>query len=359
MRRSVLGTYIIAALVRGSLGCGSGDDFGVAVDGGNTSDESGNEHGGCDGDCDVDSVIEADDGTTPSETDGSDTNNSCGNDFIDPGEECDGANIGDQTCESLGLADGVLSCSSDCTFATNKCGCADINLGTWTDEDASLLSIEACNGSSRYDGQACTGATGAGCETVVSVILPALTSLRIKASTDSVSLWASTSCEHVLLAQCLDRNAADDTNVAVISNATNAEATYYAVVDESIAGESRSVELSITANALEDPFCGNNLVDGTDVCDGEDLGGQTCITLGYDGGQLACSESCSGFITKNCRKCGNGVLEPGESCDGCVLSTGAIQFSGLCISRLGWACRVGMGMRAITVDYLLNRLSKW
>ena len=30
--------------------------------------------------------------------------------------------------------------------------------------------------------------------------------------------------------------------------------------------------------------CGNNTVEGTEVCDGTDLGGETCETQGYLGG---------------------------------------------------------------------------
>jgi len=45
----------------------------------------------------------------------------------------------------------------------------------------------------------------------------------------------------------------------------------------------------------EVPFCANNTREGTEVCDGEDLGGETCETQGYSGGMLSCLPDCSGY----------------------------------------------------------------
>lgn len=48
-------------------------------------------------------------------------NCNCGNGVIDPGEDCDGANLNGETCESLGFHSGTLTCTSSCTFNTNQC----------------------------------------------------------------------------------------------------------------------------------------------------------------------------------------------------------------------------------------------
>jgi hypothetical protein len=37
-----------------------------------------------------------------------------------------------------------------------------------------------------------------------------------------------------------------------------------------------------------DPVCGNGVVDDGEQCDGGNLGGFTCVDLGYSGGTLAC-----------------------------------------------------------------------
>ncbi|HVR96688.1 MAG TPA: proprotein convertase P-domain-containing protein, partial [Thermoanaerobaculia bacterium] len=46
--------------------------------------------------------------------------------------------------------------------------------------------------------------------------------------------------------------------------------------------------------------CGNNLKEGTEVCDGTDLGGQTCVSQGFTGGTLSCNGTCSAFVTTSC-----------------------------------------------------------
>lgn len=45
----------------------------------------------------------------------------CGNGVVDAGEQCDGANLNEQTCESQGFDGGTLSCNEDCQFDTSGC----------------------------------------------------------------------------------------------------------------------------------------------------------------------------------------------------------------------------------------------
>ncbi|MEA2600003.1 MAG: serine protease [Acidobacteriota bacterium] len=54
--------------------------------------------------------------------------------------------------------------------------------------------------------------------------------------------------------------------------------------------------------------CGNNLKEGTEVCDGTDLGGQTCVSRGFTGGTLSCNGTCSAFVTTSCTSGGSQVL---------------------------------------------------
>ena len=65
------------------------------------------------------------------------------------------------------------------------------------------------------------------------------------------------------------------------------------------------------------PYCGNNVIDDGEDCDGDNLGGQTCVGLGFDSGVLACTDTCE-FDTSGCVAplCGNGVIDHGEDCDG-------------------------------------------
>jgi len=61
--------------------------------------------------------------------------------------------------------------------------------------------------------------------------------------------------------------------------------------------------------------CGNGIKEGTEECDGTDLGGTTCESLGFTGGTLICTASCtldtSGCIVPTC------IVVPGEcNCNG-------------------------------------------
>jgi hypothetical protein len=60
--------------------------------------------------------------------------------------------------------------------------------------------------------------------------------------------------------------------------------------------------------------CGNETIDPGEKCDGSNLGGATCASLGYVGGKLGCTQ-CQ-YNTSKCTLCGNGELDKGEQCDG-------------------------------------------
>lgn len=65
--------------------------------------------------------------------------------------------------------------------------------------------------------------------------------------------------------------------------------------------------------------CGNGILDGADVCDGNELGGDTCQTLGFDSGTLGCENNCQAFDTSGCGTCGNVIVDGEEPCDGVAL----------------------------------------
>lgn len=64
--------------------------------------------------------------------------------------------------------------------------------------------------------------------------------------------------------------------------------------------------------------CGNGVQDLGETCDGSSVGNQTCQGLGYAGGTLGCNATCNGYDTSSCLQsiCGNGEKEPTEVCDG-------------------------------------------
>ncbi len=48
------------------------------------------------------------------------------------------------------------------------------------------------------------------------------------------------------------------------------------------------------------PVCGNGIIELGEICDGDALGGETCDSLGYDGGTLVCQSNCLDFNTDGC-----------------------------------------------------------
>ncbi len=62
-------------------------------------------------------------------------------------------------------------------------------------------------------------------------------------------------------------------------------------------------------------FCGNGFPDFGEFCDLGALDGQTCQTLGYSVGTLACLPGCDGYDVTGCSTCGDGNLDGGEDCD--------------------------------------------
>lgn len=68
--------------------------------------------------------------------------------------------------------------------------------------------------------------------------------------------------------------------------------------------------------------CGDDLVDEGEICDGSDLAGDSCEAHGYSGGVLACAADCASVDLAGCTMeggCGNGMLDMGEQCDGANL----------------------------------------
>ena len=82
-------------------------------------------------------------------------------------------------------------------------------------------------------------------------------------------------------------------------------------------------------------LCGNGTINSGEQCDGAMLGGATCTSIpgGYSGGTLACHTNCT-YNTAGCTggptmTCGNNIREGSEVCDGTALA------GQTCASQLG------------------------
>jgi len=126
--------------------------------------------------------------------------------------------------------------------------------------------------------------------------------------------------------------------------ATDADGCYYWADDTDCADTGESCDDTADAICVTGPGCGNDLVEGTEVCDGTDLDGQTCVDEGFGGGTLACNATCDGYITTGCtpaQTCGNDTIEGTEVCDGSDLNNEDCTDHGFYGGTLGCATNCG------------------
>jgi hypothetical protein len=87
------------------------------------------------------------------------------------------------------------------------------------------------------------------------------------------------------------------------------------------------------------PVCGDGVAEGAEVCDGADVGTDTCLTEGFDAGTLGCNASCTDFDVSGCYDtvCGDNAAEGTEACDGADLRTTTCQDRGFTFGDLACA----------------------
>jgi hypothetical protein len=71
--------------------------------------------------------------------------------------------------------------------------------------------------------------------------------------------------------------------------------------------------------------CGNGIIEPGEACDGTNFGGMSCGSLGFSGGTLSCSSSCQ-FVTSSCTS--NGGTDGGNGGTGGTGGTGGGGGSG-------------------------------
>lgn len=237
----------------------------------------------------------------------------CGNGVRETGEDCDGADLGGATCTNLAFDCGTLACASDCTFDTGMC--VDAACGNDLVEcdevcDGSDLQGESCDSLGFSGGvlgcdSGCAGFDTSGCDQGV-------------VCGDGVCAGA------VEGEDCL--SCPGDCPGKTVGAPKNQYCCGNGICEP--AGED---ELNCPVDCqAEPPECGNGVIETGEECDGGDLGGESCTSLGYDcGGVLACGSGCT-YDTVGCSAsvCGDGVAECSEVCDGADLLEETCQSQG-------------------------------
>ncbi len=228
----------------------------------------------------------------------------CGNGKIDGAEKCDGASLGNATCASIVGAgsSGDLSCNSNCTdYDTSNCS-APTTCGN-----------KAIDGDEICDGDLLNGAT---CESIVGL-----------GSTGQ--LKCNTNCHDFDRSNC---TAASVCGNGILEAGEECDGNNYngQTCESEVGSGSRgklacnNCKISVE-NCSAASTCGNNLVDGSEVCDGSALNNATCASIVGAGstGTITCKDNCAGYDISGCTaasKCGNGIVEEGEACDGTRLN---------------------------------------
>ena len=246
----------------------------------------------------------------------------CGNGIVEAGEACDGRH-GGATCTDLGFDGGTLRCDASCAFDTSTCTSAERCDNGLDDDRDGLVDCEDpdCGGVARCptcgDGvreglESCDGADLGGFDCAAfgydAGVLTCTAGCRIDTST----------CHR---AERCDNGEDDDRDGFV------------------------DCEDSECAGRAPCPYCGDGVIDAGEECDGS-MVEATCADFGLPWGRVVCTNSCEldlstcvgtevcewpGDEDKDgladcddpdcghlawCMRCGNGVIEHGEACDG-------------------------------------------
>ncbi len=216
----------------------------------------------------------------------------CGNGDLDPGEECDDGNningdgcnsdcrveyvCGNDVCDSE-LGERCDNCPKDCC---PKCGNGKLDPGEECD-DGNNISGDGCSMGCRIEGEGPVCGNGV---------------IEIGEECDDGNLINRDGC----------------------SDECTIEFTCGNGVCESSGGETCQLCPFDCC-----PSCGNNILQPGEQCDTNQLAGATCEDFGFTGGELGCTNYCE-YSFVNCEGtgpvCGNGIVEYGEQCDGANLS---------------------------------------
>lgn len=200
----------------------------------------------------------------------------CGCGTIDPGEICDGSDLGGATCESIekGYVGGALACKPDCSGHDTTSCTPPVNCGNGV-----IDPNEQC------DGMSPTGATCA-----LATMNSGSTGMLECGSGCQLDTSACSTCGNGILEG--DEACEDD-----VGSETCVTQGFLAG-DLGCDGATCQFILTGCSN------CGNNILDGDEVCDGSVFANdETCQTQGYFTGSLGCDANCSALVLDDCGAC--------------------------------------------------------
>lgn len=275
------------------------------------------------------------------------TTGQCGDGILQSGEQCDGALLGGATCTTIGkgFTGGTLACiPTTCQFVTSACTPTSACVEQWSCGAWSACFIATVGGApTSIQRRSCTDINNCGTtvykpqETVSCASFPSsvcsnnvvepgeqcdgtnLTGQSCVTKGYTGGTLGCSKCQFVTSACTPTLSCVEQWSCGTWSSCTNG-VTRRSCTDANSCGTVKSkpqIEQSCTQAQCNDGFLQSN-----EACDGTNLGGKTCSTLGkgYTGGMLSCSPTTCQLDTTNCLapqlNCGNGSLQIGEQCDG-------------------------------------------
>jgi hypothetical protein len=109
-------------------------------------------------------------------------------------------------------------------------------------------------------------------------------------------------------------SAEDTTSTGQASSSSSSTA---AATDASSSGGSTEESGDSTTEGIQ--ICGNNVIEGNELCDLAQVNDETCQSLGYQGGELGCLLTCDEYNLLGCFICGNDFIDIAEDCEGGVV----------------------------------------
>ena len=242
--------------------------------------------------------------------------NKCGNGTLDAGEACDGSSFADATlsCQKiLGAgATGSVKCVN-CVVDTSGC-MAPVNCG-----NGSIDSGEVCDGTN-FNGKTCVDYAGEGATGDLSCV--------------KCTAIDSTGCARQGDNNC-DNGVLDDDEVCDGELIDEEARDAFSCPDGYEKGEIKCTsecifDAAASCKEIVDENCGNGVLDDGEACDGENIADGASVLCGVGlipAETLVCiANGCTIDAAQSCipdPKCGDGVLDEDEICDGDSISENA------------------------------------
>ncbi|MCA9708260.1 MAG: hypothetical protein KDK70_20585 [Myxococcales bacterium] len=281
--------------------------------------------------------------------------NVCGDGYLGPGEACDDGNQneGDQCTTQCGLAtcgDGAVQAGEECDLGRNNsqtgaclpscisasCGdlfihegveaCDGINTGaqscmtqgydagvlTCSDDCSTLVTsnCHTCGNGLVEASEICDGTAYEG-NVDCSDYTPANT------TPSGGSLQCTNNCTMINIGNCTycGDGMVEGSEVCEAGQFGGADCATYATGGNTVSGGALAcVGNCMMIDSSDCTYCGDGMVDTGEECD-SGVGGATCMDQGFPDGTLACASNCT-FDTSDCHDCGNMAIEGPEECDG-------------------------------------------